>query len=92
MGRDIFVLLDNSSVIFSNGLVSLVVESDLSQAFALLQERNEVFGIFVLGKDMAFCYFFHWNDESLWIVAAEIDRVVDLLLKIVLELAGEGLN
>ena len=90
LGGLILVLLNDGSIVCTNRLVSLLVESDKLEALSGLKLGNEVIHFLAstsLEEHVVFVDLANEWHEALRVMSAEVDGHEDLLLKVVLELA-----
>ena len=91
----ILVPFDDGGVVLTNSLVGLFVEFDLRKLSLGLEFGNQVVHSLALAggeEDVIAVDLAHVGHEPLWVVAAQVDGHVNLLLKVVLELAGPWLG
>ena len=90
----ILVPFDDGGVVLANSLVGLFIEFDLGKLGLGLELGNQVVHSLALAggeEDVIAVDLAHVGHEPLWVVAAQVDGHVNLLLKVVLELAGPWL-
>ena len=89
---NIFVLFNYCSVVLSNSLVSLVIKSNLSKSFASLKILDKILCVFLFSQRVILRNFLNWNDKTFRLVSAQVDRIKNLLFKLVFKFAWEWLH